>query len=129
MPFETCLDVFAVVSPCWKLYSPEGDRTFEGDFDGRLFHAVLAVERGVAGGRGYATEVPLHCRARDRVRERGRERAGERWRGRERDRGRETERGRGREGERWRGREGREREIERRRGIESGRGSEKETER
>ena len=88
--FETCLDVFAVVSPRWKLYSPEGDWTFEGDFDGRLLHAVLAVQRGVAGGRGYATEVPLHCRVRGRVRARGEgegKREGRREGGREGDPG------------------------------------------
>lgn len=42
------LNVFTVVASRRKLYSPESDRTFERDLDGRLLHAVLSVERGVA---------------------------------------------------------------------------------
>ena len=52
--------MFAVVASGWKLYSPEGDGTFEGDLDGRLLHAVLSVERGVARRCSYATEVPFN---------------------------------------------------------------------
>lgn len=54
------LNVFAVMASCWKLYSPEGDRTFEGNLHGRLLHAFLAVERCVPRRRRNAAEVPLN---------------------------------------------------------------------
>lgn len=47
-PWNAHLNVFAVVAPRWKLYSPEGDWTFEGNLDGRLLDAILSVERGIA---------------------------------------------------------------------------------
>lgn len=54
------LDVFAVVASGRQLYPSEGDRTFEGNLDGRLLHAVLAVQRRVARRCRYAAEVPLY---------------------------------------------------------------------
>lgn len=48
------------MAPCRKLYSPEGDWTFEGNLNGCLLHAVLPVERRVARRRCYAAEVPLN---------------------------------------------------------------------
>lgn len=47
-PCSGYLNMFAVVASCWKLYSPEGDWTFEGNLNGRLLHAVLSVERRIA---------------------------------------------------------------------------------
>lgn len=47
-PCSDYLNMFAVVASCWKLYSPEGDWTFEGNLNGRLLHAVLSVERRIA---------------------------------------------------------------------------------
>lgn len=57
---ESHLNVLAVVTSCRQLYSSEGDRTFERNLDGRLFYAVLSVERGAARRCRYATEVPLN---------------------------------------------------------------------
>lgn len=57
------LNMFAVMSSCWKLYSPEGDRTFEGYLNGCLLHAILSIERCIAWWCCYAAEVPLDCDA------------------------------------------------------------------
>ena len=53
------LDVFAVVAARRQLDAPEGHRAFEGDFNGRLLHAVFPVQGGVACGRSDTAEVPL----------------------------------------------------------------------
>lgn len=53
------LNVLAVVASGRQLDSPEGDGTLERHLDGRLLHAVLAVEARVARRRRHAAEVPL----------------------------------------------------------------------
>ena len=58
--FQPYLDVFAVVAPCGQLDASEGDGAFQRHLDGRLLHAVLPVERGVARRRRYAAEVTLN---------------------------------------------------------------------
>jgi len=47
----------------WKLYSPEGDWTFEGNLNGRLLYTILSVERGIARWRCHTAEVPLNFKA------------------------------------------------------------------
>lgn len=59
-PCSGHLNMFAVVASCWKLYSPEGDRTLERNLNRRLLHAILSVERRVARRRCHAAEVPLN---------------------------------------------------------------------
>lgn len=52
--------MFTVMTSGWKLDPPEGDWTFEGDLDGRLFNTILAIQSGVPRGRRYAAEVSLN---------------------------------------------------------------------
>lgn len=58
--------MFAVMSSCWKLYSSEGDRTFERNLYSSLLHAILSIECGVTCRCCYATEIPLNLKAKKR---------------------------------------------------------------